>query len=149
MSIWIIWLILAIILMIIEILVPAFFFALFSFSALCSVVIAFLFPKQVYWQVGVFVVISFILTVYVRKIFIKYFAKSDKEYKTNIDSLIGKRFKLIEEVNNDENRGAIVINGVRWRVITQDENNIEKNQKIEIIGIEGTKLIVKKVKEDE
>ncbi len=148
MDIWIIWLIFAIVLMVIEIFTPAFLFGLFSIGAVMTSLIAYLFPKFLYLQILIFIVLSFLLVIFVRKIFIKYFGKKkEDELSTNIEAIIGKRYKITEIVNNDENTGAIIINGVRWRVISNDSSIMKIGEMIEIISIEGTKLTVKVINE--
>lgn len=148
MEIWIIWLIFAIVLMVIEIFTPAFLFGLFSIGAVITSLIAYLFPKHFYLQILIFIVLSFLLVIFVRKIFIKYFGKKkEDELSTNIGSIIGKRYKITEKVNNDENTGAIIISGVRWRVVSNDSSIIEIGIMIEVTDIDGTKLIVRTINE--
>ncbi len=144
MEMWIIWLIFAIVLMVIEIFTPAFLFGLFSIGAVITSLIAYLFPKLLYLQIFIFTISSFLLVIFVRKIFIKYFGKKkEDELSTNIKSIIGKRHKITELVNNDENNGAIIISGVRWRVVSDDSSIIKKGEMVEVIDINGTKLTVK------
>ncbi len=148
MEIWIIWLIFAIVLMVIEIFTPAFLFGLFSVGAVITSLIAYLFPKFLYLQILVFIVLSFLLVIFVRKIFIKYFGKKkEDELSTNIESIIGKQYKITEIVNNDENTGAIIISGVRWRVISNNSSIIKIGEMIEVIDINGTRLTVRTINE--
>jgi len=142
----IIWLVLSILLFIIEIITPFFLFGMFALSALLTAGLAFIFPHMIYLQIIIFVVSSVILLIFVRKIFLKYFNKDDRGgATTNVDSMIGKKHRLYEDVDNDKNTGAIMIDGVRWRAVSADDDvKISKDSIVEVISIDGTHLIVKK-----
>ncbi len=142
---WIIWLIIAAILMIVEIMTPAFLFGLFSAGALLTAVLSFFIPELIYVHILFFAISSFLLVVFVRKIFIRYFKKDEtSETVTNTRSMIGKKVKIIEAVNNNEGKGAVVIDGVRWRAIAENDAHIEKGVMAEITGLDGIKLIVRR-----
>lgn len=142
----IIWLILAMIFFVVEIITPFFFFGMFAISGVLTAALAFLLPKMIYLQIFFFVIASLILIIFVRKIFLKYFNKDDRGgAKTNVDSMIGKKYRLSEEIDNSKNTGAVMIDGIRWRAVSSDDGVlIEKDALVEVISIDGTHLIVKK-----
>ena len=63
--------------------------------------------------------------------------------KTNADSLIGKEAKVIADINNFDQTGTVVIDGMEWSARTEDDSVIAKGNKVEILEIKGVKLIVK------
>ncbi len=113
----------------------------FSFGALISMILAI--ANVPFWpQVFIWLAITFILLFTTRPIFIKYIKKN--EIKTNTDALIGKKFNLEKEITTDV-FGEVTISGVTWNATTIDQSSIEVNNKVEIVALEGSKLIVKKI----
>ncbi len=66
---------------------------------------------------------------------------------TNADRVIGKRTRLIKAYH-DGDYGEVRINGMIWNVISKDGKDIDEGKLIEILAIDGTKLIVRKIMED-
>ncbi len=70
--------------------------------------------------------------------------------KTNADSLVGKQALVTEEVNNVLGTGTAVIRGQVWTTRAEhDEEIYPVDTKVEICAIQGVKLIVRKMKEEE
>lgn len=93
-------------------------------------------------QVIVFGVTSLLSLFLIRPITAK--ALRGNSISTNADRLIGRQFKLSEAIKEDK-WGTIKVNGVDWSVTTVDQSEIEKNETVEVLALEGVKLIVKKV----
>ncbi|CAM4141630.1 NfeD family protein [Erysipelothrix inopinata] len=93
-------------------------------------------------QVIVFGVTSLLSLFLIRPITAK--ALRGNSISTNADRLIGRQFKLSEAIKEDQ-WGTIKVNGVDWSVTTVDQSEIEKNETVEVLALEGVKLIVKKV----
>jgi membrane protein implicated in regulation of membrane protease activity len=94
------------------------------------------------WQLIFFIVVALALLLSLRKIALKYLQKGDN-FKSNTDSLVGKKYKLLKAINDDE-KGSIKINDVEWTAVTEDDSTIEKGEMVEIVKIKGNKVIVKK-----
>lgn len=93
------------------------------------------------WQVTTFSIISLVCLLSLRKLALKFLYRN-KEEKTNTESLVGKQFVLLSEI--DENKlGEIKINGVVWSC--KSDKFIPANSKIEVVAIDGNKLVVKSV----
>lgn len=139
-----VWLIMAVIFFIVEILTPAFLFSLFAVAAFAVSVFAFFFPHLLYVQGIIFALLSFILVIFVRKIFLKYFNKDDKNgAKSNVDSMIGKKCRVVEDIDNEKDTGIAVIDGVRWRAVSENNDKIAAGKFAEIMRVDGTKLTVR------
>jgi membrane protein implicated in regulation of membrane protease activity len=142
------WLIVAVIFFIVEILTPVFLFSLFATAAFVVSVFAFFFPNMFYVQVIIFALLSFILVIFVRKLFLKFFNKNDKNgAKSNVDSMIGKRCRVVEEIDNEKDTGIAILDGVRWRAFAENNEKIETGKFVEIIRVDGTKLTVRSYNE--
>lgn len=93
------------------------------------------------WQIVIFITTSAILITTLRKITIKYLFKNN-DSKTNLDTLIGEKYRLIEGTDF-EHLGKIQIKDIVWSVKGENDQTIKKGKIVEIVKIQGNKLIVK------
>ena len=140
---WIIWLVLFVAMLGIEAAGPALVSIWFSFGALIALIVSFI-PEVPWWvEVIVFVVISIATLLALRPILRRYIKRNN--YNTNIDSFTGKRGYVIEDITYLK-PGAVKIGDVCWTAIPVNrEEEILENEIIEVVAVNGNKLIVKKV----
>ncbi len=140
---WIVWLSLFVVMLGVEAIGPALVSVWFSFGALVALVLSFI-PEVAWWiEVVVFVVISLATLLALRPIVRRYYKRNN--YNTNIDSFTGKRGYVIEDIAYLK-PGAVKIGDVSWTAIPVDKNEtILENEVIEVVAVNGNKLIVKKV----
>ena len=92
-------------------------------------------------QIIIFLVIS-ILGILLIRPYVKRYVKRN-EIETNVDSLIGKKAICVDDIGPD-NVGACKIDGKIWSAIAKDESDIiNAGQKVEVLSIDGVKLIVR------
>jgi len=100
---------------------------------------------HIYWlQIVLFIVITLILVLAARPVAKKYFKTNT--IKTNTDTLIGKHAVVIANIT-EENKGRVKVEGKDWRAISSDGKDINVNTSVEIVAIEGIKLVVKTFEE--
>ena len=92
-------------------------------------------------QVLVFVIVSLILILSLRPVTKKYLKRID--VKTNIDTIVGKHGIVVDAIESGE-RGTVKVDGVIWTAISNDD--VLSDEKVEVLAIEGNKLIVKAIK---
>lgn len=93
-------------------------------------------------QLVVAIVVSIACIVGLRKITLKFLNKNQD--KTNMDLALGTHVKLLEDVT-EEKMGSAKYNGVIWSVKCEDETKkLKSGTFVEIVKVEGNKLIVKK-----
>lgn len=110
-------------------------------AALISLVLS-LFDVYVWVQILCFCVIGVLLVIATRP-FCKKFIKG-KEAKTNVNSLIGKTCIVTEEISNIKEEGEVRVGGLCWSARSEDaERIIAVGEQVEIVEIQGVKLIVK------
>lgn len=97
------------------------------------------------WQILVFVIVTALLIIFVRKYAQKLLLKN-MNTKTNADSLIGKKYRLLEDTDF-EHIGSVKVNDVVWTAVSSDGSLIKAGQLVEVEKIDGNKLIVKAVEE--
>ena len=68
--------------------------------------------------------------------------------KTNVDSLAGEQGIVSETIDNLEATGKVKLNDVFWMARSEDGSIINEGTVVEIVRVDGVKLIVK-VKEEE
>lgn len=97
-------------------------------------------------QIVIFFVISFVLLFFTRPVVEKHLNNSRE--KTNVNSMIGKEGKVTEEIDNFNQKGTIVVNGLEWTARSSDDDIIIPNgSKIIVKDVQGVKAIVGKVSE--
>ena len=94
-------------------------------------------------QLIVFVVLSAALIIGLRPIARKFFLRHMHE-KTNTATLIGKKVYMLTTASFGT-LGSVKVGDVVWSAIPEDETQtIEEGVIVEIVAIQGNKLIVKK-----
>ena len=111
--------------------------------ALVSMLLAF-FNVPTYLQVVVFFGLSLLLIVFSRTIWKKYTTFKPIE-PTNADALIGKTGIVTSKINNINSVGEVKILGQYWSARSFDGSEIPEDSMVEIVSIEGVKLICKAI----
>ena len=111
----------------------------FVASALVSLLLSF-FPIPFYIQFIVFVVLGIVLLITTRKSLEKFLSKTKQ--KTNLDRVIGMQGIVTEKISKN-NPGEVKVDGKRWTAVS--DKTIGEGKTVEIMKIEGVKLIVKEV----
>lgn len=139
---WQIWLIIAGVCLIGEIMTTGFLVFWLSIGALLSMIVSF-FTDNVIIQTAVFVISSAIL-IFATKPFVKKFAKT-KDVKTNAYSIIGKNGIVTADIDSINSKGQVKVDGETWSAVGKDDIDIQKGTEIEVLEIKGVKAIVKPV----
>lgn len=120
----------------------------FAAGALAAFLLAVLnLPMMV--QVIVFLAVSILMLVFTRPIMTKHL--NAKTTKTNAESLVGGKARVLIPVNNLKSEGQVMVNGMEWTArSTKDEVTFQKDEMVRIAGIAGVKLMIEKFdKEDD
>ncbi len=143
MQAWHIWFFVAILFFIIEIFTPGFVLACFGVGCLASALTAFLnFNFQL--QILAFSATTLAVFFGLRPLILQYFFKSTDNIKTNIDALIYKIGRVSVRIDSIQNTGRVVVNSEDWRAISADESVIEVGERVEVLKVDGSKVIVRK-----
>lgn len=94
-------------------------------------------------QLLIFCVVSGVLLALTRPLVKKRL--STPMQRTNADSNIGKTGVVLEEVNNISATGRVNVNGLDWAARTEDDSFVAVGKKVEVLRIEGVKLIVRAI----
>lgn len=101
---------------------------------------------NIWIQIALFLAVSLILLIFTRPVALRYMGRST--LKTNVDSLAGERGIVDEQIDNLKGTGKVKINDVFWTARSDSGAVIEPGTVVEILRVDGVKLIVK-AKEEE
>ena len=141
---WYIWLILAGVFLIGEVMTAGFLIFWLSIGSLIAMIVSF-FTDSIIIQTSVFVISSVIL-IFATKPFVKKFAKVETVL-TNAKSIIGKKGIVTVDIDSIKSTGQVKIDGEIWSAIGEDETDIPKGAEIEVLEIKGVKVIVRPIKQ--
>ncbi|MDO5398919.1 MAG: NfeD family protein [bacterium] len=134
-----IWLIAVVVFLILEAVTYQLISIWFVFGASAGLISSFV-TDNFYIEMGVFLAVSILMLAILRPLSIRLVKKQD--FKSNVESLIGKTVLITQEVNNLHNSGQGKVNGMYWTVRSEDDKQIPAGELKRIVRIEGVKLIV-------
>jgi membrane protein implicated in regulation of membrane protease activity len=143
---WQIWLIIAGLFFIGEILTVGFLIFWLGIGALIAMFVS-LATSSVIIQTSVFVISSGLL-ILITQPFIQKFVDI-RSIKTNAYSVIGKRCLVIKDIDSINSTGQVKINGEVWSALSDDEELIKEGTYVEIVDIKGVKVIVKPIPDEQ
>ena len=141
---WYIWLILAGVFLIGEVMTAGFLIFWLSVGSLIAMIVSF-FTDSIIIQTSIFVISSVIL-IFATKPLVKKFAKVETVL-TNAKSIIGKKGIVTVDIDSIKSTGQVKIDGEIWSAIGEDETDIPKGAEIEVLEIKGVKVIVRPIKQ--
>lgn len=140
----IVWLIILALCLIVEIATLGLVTIWFAGGALVTFFVAMV-TDNLLIQMIVFLVVSFLLLFFTRPLAKKFY--NNKRTKTNVDSLIGEQCKVTEAIDNFNETGAVLLNGLEWTARSKGEAVIEIGARVKVCAVDGVKVIVEKVTE--
>lgn len=133
-----IWIFVAIVFIILELITTSFFLVWFGVSAIVAAILNYL-GFDIYVQVIAFVVVSLILILSTRKFANRISPESKK--KTTAERLIGKDAKVTRQF--DANTFVVEVAGEEWSAHSNDP--IMVGDTVRVVGINSIILIVEKI----
>ena len=136
------WLMAFIILVVMEFLTMGLTTIWFAIGALTAF-FASLFGVSFWIQIILFLVVSLVVLVVYRPLAVKYV--NSRRTKTNVDDLVVKEAKVTEKIDNLNQTGRVVLNGMDWSARTTIGGTIEVDTIVKVVEVKGVKLIVEPV----
>lgn len=96
-------------------------------------------------QFALFLIVSAALLVATRPL-----AKRlrEKAVPTNLDRVLHRMARVTETVDNERSAGAVYIDGKTWTARSEDGSVLKKDNMVEVVRMDGVKLIVREKKEE-
>ena len=139
------WLMAFIILVVMEFLTMGLTTIWFAIGALVAF-FASLFGATLWIQIILFLVISLVVLVVYRPLAVKYI--NSRRIRTNVDDLVGKEGKVTEKIDNFNQTGRVIVNGMDWSARTTIGGTIDVDTIVKVVDVQGVKLIVEPVISD-
>lgn len=140
------WLIFAMILFVAEIFTVGFLLAAFGVGALAAAVVAFL-GLDVQWQLLVFVIVSSVAVVLSRNLAERITRR--QAVGVGIDRVLGKQAVVLEAIDDVHATGIVRVDREQWRAQSADHEIIPVDTVVEVVGVEGTRLIVRPLRQED
>ena len=140
---WQMWLIIAGVCLVIEIITVGFLVFWFAIGALIAMITS-LFINNLVIQTAVFIISSTIL-IFATKPFVKKFVNNKNSVKTNVYSSIGKIGIVTKDIDSIDGTGQVKVDGEVWSAIGLNDINISKGTEVKVEEIKGVKAIVSPV----
>ena len=93
-------------------------------------------------QIVLFLGVSLVLILCVRPSACRKF--NSKRMKTNIESLIGTEGKVLEQIDNFNQKGTVLLDGKEWTARSVDDSVIPSGERVIVEKISGVKIYVMK-----
>ena len=138
---WVVWLVLAVIMLVIEIVTTGLATLWFALGAIVAMVMDLCgapLSSQVIVMAAVSVVCFILCMIWVRPK-LESLRKKNVQ-RTNADRLIGREGVVIVPLNGAEGKGQVKVDGQVWSA--KSDSDIEEGIKVTIKAIEGVKLVV-------
>lgn len=146
LSMKIIWIIVAVAFAIGEAATLALTMVWFSLGALCALAVSY-FVDSVFIQILVFAVVSGLLLLLATKKLIKMDRSKEENAWTSIDTnimaVVGKQGIVLNEISPYK-PGLVKVKGEDWTAISKTGETIEEGCEVEVVAVEGVKLVVRK-----
>ena len=137
----ILWLVLLILAVVIEIMSMGLTSIWFAGGALVAILAAFI-NAPIWLQVVLFFLVSFALLFFTRPVAVKYFNKD--RVRTNAEGMVGRQAIVTSEIDNLQGTGQVIVGGYEWSARSADDKQrIAKGGVVNVMAIDGVKLIVR------
>lgn len=115
----------------------------FALGAVVALLISLL-KLPIYLQIAIFLVVTLLMLVYTRPVAQKYLRIGSS--KTNVTALLGETGIVLKRIDT-YNLGQVKVKGQIWTAKSESGQDISRGDEVEIVAVEGVKLIVKPMDE--
>lgn len=141
-NLWIVWGVLALLLLAIELSSGDFFVTCFAVGCLAACGVS-LIPNCALWvQLLIFAVGSILSLWLLRPALVKKLHKGGAERESNADAIIG-RIGIVSETIEPDGYGRVKLDGDDWKAVSENGLGIAKGTKVEIVARESIIITVK------
>ncbi len=138
---WIyIWLGIIVLSLAVEAMTPQLVSLWFALGGLCSMILATVLPEDMLIQSLVFVVVSGLSLLLLRPLVKK--SMETRRTATNADRVVGMIGLVVEAIDNITALGVVQVGGKTWTARSETDAPIAKGARVEVLRIDGVKLIV-------
>ena len=103
--------------------------------------IAALCGAQLWLQIVLFLAVSAALLAVTRPLAKKYV--TSRTQATNLDRIVGTEGRVTEAIDNSRGEGCVYVDGKSWTARSESGEPLPEGETVEILRIEGVKVIVR------
>ena len=140
---WQMWVVIAFICLILELMAGDFFIICFSIGAVFSAISAAI-GLNFYWQLFIFAVFTLISLFWVRPFAQRYLHKGEDKRVSNADALLNRQGRVVETIKAD-GFGRVQIDGDIWKSVTNEPADILEGTNVRVVGLESTIITVETI----
>ena len=141
-NMWQVWAVLAVLGLILELTSGDFFIMCLAIGAAGAAITA---PfANLYWQIGVFAVVSLFSLFQVRPFVLRYLHNNEEKRVSNADALLGRKGRVSETIPAG-GFGYVAIDGDQWRAVAANDGEIAAGTRVKIISRESTIVTVEQL----
>lgn len=134
-----IWLAMGAVFLILELTTPTTIFLSFVGGSIAAGILTIFFPQAYYWQIGVFLIVSSLLILSLRR-FAKRITK-ESATKSNVDRMIGETARVTKPIAEGQ-PGQVQHEGEVW--LAMADENLAVGEVVTIESVTGVRLHVKR-----
>ena len=142
MQSWHLWTILGLLLLTLEMLVPAFFFASFGAAAFITALAAGS-GLDTTAQLGVFASASVLSMAAVRPFFVKFVYRRSDPAPVNLHALIGQSATVVDAIGEGDDPGRVKVGSEEWRAINASGLPLLPGTRVEVTAVHSATLTVR------
>lgn len=138
---WHLWTIIGLLLLMLEMLTPAFFFASFGVAALITAPLA-AYGLGTTAQLGAFAAVSVLCMAAVRPFFVKCVYRR-RISPVNAHALVGQSGRVVDPVGPSDDPGRVKVGSEEWRAISETGSPLSSGTRVEITAVASATLTVR------
>lgn len=146
MLMWQIWLIVSGVFFVGEIFTAGFLVFWVGIGGIIAMITS-IFTDNIVIQTSVFVISSALLLFLTRPFVNKYVDKDQDNVVTNAKSIVGRKAIVTEDIDPIKSSGLVKVGEEIWSAVSETQEFIPKETKVEILDINGVKAVVRPVEE--
>ena len=143
-NLWQVWLVVAVLCLIMELMSGDFFIICFSIGAAFAALTAFC-AGGFYLQMAMFVLFTLICLFWVRPLARRYLHRGEDTRVSNADALLGREGRVVEAVKAG-GYGRVQIDGDIWKAVTQQTADIPEGSPVRVVARASTIITVETLK---
>ena len=86
-----------------------------------------------------------LVLIALRPLLKRYFYRGGEKVATNASAMVGKHGVVCSDMVSDDEQGRVMIEGVDWRALSADNEELPKGTKVVVVAIDSVVLTVKKL----
>lgn len=141
MALAVFWIFLAALLIAIELSTTQMYCLWFAVGALAAAFAAFA-GAPLLVTLFIFLVCSVVTFVFGRPLLVEKVLPK-RQALSGTERVIGQMGSVVEEIDNTKGMGRVKVSGLLWSARSEDGDRISPNTKVEVLRVEGVKLIVR------